>query len=162
MRLAALDRSTVGLLLQSLPQAKPATDHEEPKRVCPQPSLFLLLQRLCLWTQPGMVGPGQHYVVQRLSASQFHLAQLAQDHQARYRASTAGNADQGPSDERLQTLQPRSGKDSGRNCHGRSRCAGLGVVPLREGGEWRAILAKFSTRRIIPKLRPAPLTKPSP
>src|SRR5262245_52213626 len=108
-----------------------------------------------------MVGPGQHHVVQRFSPSELDLAKLAQDHQARYRASTAGNTDQGSGNERLQTLQPRSGKDSGRNCHGRSGRAGLGVVPPREGGEWRAILAKFSTRRIIPKLRLAPWTKPS-
>ena len=57
MRLAALDRSTVGLLLQPLPQAESAANHEESKRVCPQPSLFLFLQRFGLWSQSGMVGP---------------------------------------------------------------------------------------------------------
>src|SRR5215510_4034769 len=79
-----------------------------------------------------MVGPGQHHVVQRFSPSKLDLAKLAQDHQARYRASTAGNTDQGPGDERLQTLQSRSGEDPGGNCHSRSGCSGLGVIGFCE------------------------------
>src|SRR4029077_10584573 len=142
MRLAALDRSTVGLLLQPLPQAESAADHKEPKRVCPQPSLFLLLQRFGLRSQSRVVGPRQYYVVQRFPASKLDLAALAQDHPARYRPPTTGNPDQGFGDERLQTLQSRFGQDSGGYCYGRGGSSNLGLI----GSFWRHRMAQHFSK----------------
>src|SRR5262245_44998059 len=84
-----------------------------------------------------MVGPGQHHVVQRLSASELHLAQLDQDHQARYRALTGGGPNESLGNQCLQTLQSGFGQDSGRHCHGRSSCAGFRVI----GSFWRERMA---------------------
>ena len=64
--------------------------------------------------------------------------QLAQDHPARYRPSTAGNPDQGFGDERLQTLQSRFGQDPGGYCYGRRGGSSLGVI----GDFWRQRMAQ--------------------
>src|SRR5438105_4596834 len=116
--MAALHRPAVGLLLPALPRQEEGADDQAPERIRAPPGVLVLLQRRGVRPQPRVVGRGQRHVVERLSALELDLAQLAQGDPARSRPSAGRDAREGARRQLLPALWSRHGGAAARRRRG--------------------------------------------